>query len=162
MADRHPYLQDQDHNDDCNHEEIDNEVLFGIGIEFLIINWMKLGRLMMIRPFAFEKLLAEALAKDALSPIEMIIYPLIDFEKRRRVSVSYKTECAAYRRAAGMAAASFSAVAVPIKSGLSAVTILRRLLACARPLHFLPQSQSPRRGLVLLYLSPPNANSTLS
>ncbi|KAJ8485255.1 hypothetical protein OPV22_017740 [Ensete ventricosum] len=46
-----------------------------------------------------------------------------------------------------MAAASFSAVAVPIKSGLSAVTILRRLLACARPLHFLPQSQSPRRGL---------------
>ncbi|THU71540.1 hypothetical protein C4D60_Mb04t02500 [Musa balbisiana] len=46
-----------------------------------------------------------------------------------------------------MAAANFSAVAVPIKSGRSAVTILRRLLACARPLHFLAQSQSPRRGL---------------
>ncbi|RWV86906.1 hypothetical protein GW17_00051154 [Ensete ventricosum] len=101
MADRHPYLQDQDHNDDCNHEEIDNEVLFGIEIS-----------------------------------------------KRGVESPSHTRQSALHTdRAAGMAAASFSAVAVPIKSGLSAVTILRRLLACARPLHFLPQSQSPRRGL---------------
>ncbi|CAL9160004.1 unnamed protein product [Musa hybrid cultivar] len=94
MVDRHPYPQDQDHIDDCNHKEVDNKA-----------------------------------------------------SNLSRRGVSSHTRRVRSRWAAGMAAASFSAVAVPIKSGRSAVTILRRLLASARPLHFLAQSQSPRRGL---------------